>query len=411
MTLTTAEIRAFKPSEKPYRQFDGNGLYLEVRPNGSKLWRWKYRHMGKEGRLALGVYPEISLAEARRKCDEARTVLRNGDDPAIERKKAKRVAKLEAANSFDSLAAEVLAKMERDGKAESTISKQRWFLTHLSPAIGTRPVTEIEPAELLEPLKKLERKGHHETAIRTRAFASRVFSYAIASGRAKANPAQLLHRALTTPKVKHYAAILDPVRFAELLRAIDVYGGQPTTCIALKLAPHLFVRPGELRAAEWSEFDLDAKIWNVSGGRTKQRRLHSVPLSSQTLALLNELADLTGGRHFLFPSMQTLHKPMSENTINQAFRRMGFSAAELTNHGLRSTASTFLNETGLWNPDAVERALAHGESSAVRAAYNRGNYWQERIKMAHWWSDHLDNLKVGGEILHFKGPLTAEKLG
>ena len=405
MTLTTAEIRAFKPKEKPYRQFDGNGLYLEVSPNGSKLWRWKFRYMGKEGRLALGIYPEVSLAEARRKCDEARTVLRNGHDPAVERKKTKRPAKLEAANSFDSLAAEVLAKMERDGKAVSTISKQRWFLTHLSPAIGKRPITEIEPAELLEPLKKLERKGHHETAVRTRSFASRVFSYAIASGRAKDNPAQLLHRALTTPTVKHHAAILDPVRFAEMLRAIDVYGGQPRTCFALKLAPHLFVRPGELRAAKWSEFDMDAAIWNLPQDRTKQRRWHSVPLSRQALGMLGDLADLTGGQEYLFPSMQTLHKPMSENTINQAFRRMGFSGDELTNHGLRSSASTFLNETGLWNPDAIERALAHGESSAVRAAYNRGNYWQERIKMAQWWSDHLDQLKVGGVVTR----LTAKK--
>lgn len=403
MSLKDAEIRAFKPADRPFKRADEKGLYIEVFPNGSKLWRFKFRHLGKEGRLALGAYPEISLAEARKRRDAERQKLQAGTNPAVERKRAKRVAKMEAAHSFASLAEEVLAKMERDGKAESTVAKHRWFLTHLLPAIGKRPITDIEPAELLEPLRKLERKGHHETAIRTRAFASRVFSYAIATGRAKANPGQLLHRALTTPKVQHRAAILDPVRFGDLLRAIDAYQGQPTTCIALKLAPHVFARPGELRDAKWSEFDLDAGIWNIPAERTKQRREHSIPLSRQALALLADLSDLTGGRERLFPSTQTFNKPMSENTINQAFRRMGFSGKELTGHGLRSSASTFLNESGKWNPDAIERALAHGESNAVRGAYNRGNYWQERVQMAQWWSDYLDQLKAGGDVIQL-GP-------
>lgn len=393
MTLTDSQIRSFRPAEKPFKRADAKGLYIEIAPSGSKLWRFKYRIGGKEKRLALGTYPEVKLAEARKRRDEARAKLDQDIDPALERKRKRLAAKTSAEDSFERIANEYIDKMAQEGRASTTVSKARWYLSLLKPAIGQMAISEVDPQLLLASLKKLEAKGNYETAKKTRGFASRVFRYGVATGRAKDDPAALLNGALIAPKAKHYAAILEPTKLGELLRAIDGYSGSPTSKYALQIAPHVFVRPGELRHAEWEEFDLSERIWRVPAGRMKARRPHAVPLSDQVVKMLVGLRRLTGPKGYVFPAAHTPRRPMSENTINACFRRMGFTKDEVTAHGLRASASTLLNESGKWNPDAIERALAHGPSNAVRGAYHRGLHWQERVLMAQWWSDYLDELR------------------
>ena len=387
MALKDTEIRAIRTTDKPVRKADGKGLYVEAFPNGSKLWRLKYRFAGKEKRLALGSYPEVGLAEARKRRDAARASLERGVDPGLERKQEKAAARVSAANTFEAVALEYITKMEAEGRASATLAKARWFLALLKPAIGSMPVSTVDPQMLLAALRKLEDKGNYETAKKTRSFASRVFRFAVATSRAASDPADLLNGALVSPKAKHYAAILEPAKFGALLRAIDSFEGSPITALALRIAPHVFVRPGELRHAEWTELDLDEGIWRIPAGRMKARRPHAVPLSPQARALFKELYALTGPDGYVFPAFHTSKRPMSENTVNAAFRRMGFGKDEVTGHGLRATASTLLNESGKWNPDAIERALAHGFSDAVRGAYHRGQHWDERVRMAAWWSD------------------------
>jgi integrase len=247
---------------------------------------------------------------------------------------------------------------------------------------------------LLAVLKKIERAGHYETARRMLAFAGRVFRYAVATTRARSNPAADLRGALTAPKVKHHAAVLEPKAFGALLRAIDGFEGQPATQLALRLAPHVFLRPGELRQAEWAEIDLDAAVWRIPAAKMKMDREHVVPLSTQSIMILQEARPLSGHGRYVFPSVRSLHRPMSENTINGALRRLGYSKEEMTGHGFRSSASTLLNESGMWSTDAIERALAHGDTDHIRDAYHRGAHWPERVKMAQWWSDHLDTLRT-----------------
>lgn len=404
MALKDVEIRALRAGDKPFRKADEKGLYLEIFPNGSKLWRWKFRYAGKEKRLALGAYPEISLAEARKRRDVERSKLDGGVDPSLERKREKLTAKLSADDCFELIACEYIEKMERENRAPATVSKARWFLSLLKPAIGTMPVNDVDPQMLLAALRKLEAKGNYETAKKVRSFASRVFRYGVATGRAKSDPATLLTGALITAKAKHYAAILEPAKLGELLRAIDDFSGSAITKLALQIAPHVFVRPGELRHAEWDEINLDAAEWRIPAGKMKSRRPHAVPLSVQAVALFKQLQALTGPDGYLFPAMHTSRRPMSENTLNAAFRRMGFSKDEVTAHGLRATASTLLNESSLWNPDAIERALAHGISGGeVRRSYHHGDHWEERTKMAQWWSDYLDKLKLGATVIPFGG--------
>jgi integrase len=395
MPLTDVRIRSAKPSQKSYKLSDGRGLYIEVVPNGSKLWRWKYRFAGKEKRLALGAYPDVGLSEARRRHHDARRMLEQGVDPLLERKREKAAAIVSAGESFERIAEEYIAKMEREERAIATLAKARWFLSLLKPSIGGLPIKEVDAQLLLAALKRQEKKGNLETAKKMRSFASRVFRYAVATARANADPALLLKGALTTPKVKHYAAILDPVEFGELLHAIDGFSGYPGTQLALKIAPHVFVRPGELRHAEWGEIDFNKAIWSIPAGRMKSRRPHSVPLSRQVVGLFRELHELTGPEGYVFPAFHTSRRPMSENTLNTAFRRIGYDKDQVTAHGLRATASTLLNESGKWNPDAIERALAHADRDGVRGTYHRGLHWDERVKMAQWWSDYLDKLKSG----------------
>ena len=394
MPLNDAEIRALRAGPKSVRKSDSKGLYLEVGTNGSKLWRLKYRISGKEKRLALGAYPDISLAEARKRRDNARSDIEKGIDPLVQRKIAKAAMAADAINSFEAIALEYIQKMKKEGRAEATLKKANYFLALLRPAIGGMPIKDVDPQMLLAALKKLEGKGNYEAAKKARSFASRVFRYAVATARSTSDPAALLNGALVSPQAKHYAAILDAKKFGELLLAIDQFNGSIITKFALQIAPHVFVRPGELRHAEWSEINFGEAVWRIPPNKMKARRPHAVPLSDRVIQLLNELHKVTGPNGYVFPSLYSRFRPMSENTMNVAFRRMGFSKEEVTSHGLRSTASTLLNESNLWNPDAIERALAHGFSDAVRGAYHRGQHWDERVKMAAWWSDFLDDLKV-----------------
>lgn len=392
MALKDVEIRALKPRDRIYKCTDSRGLYIEVHPSGSKLWRYKYSRLGKEKRIALGRYPEVGLAEARRKRDEARHSLADGIDPLAERKREKLLAVFNGANTFGDVAKEFIDKMVAEGRADTTTGKANWLLEQLAP-IASSPVAELKPVEVLAALKRIEAKGKYETARRCRSFASRVFRYAVATGRAETDPASVLRGALITPKAKHHGAILDPKDVGQLLRSIDGYTGHPITRIAMQIAPHVMARPGELRQATWREFDLEAATWTIPPERMKMRRPHAVCLSRQVVCYLQELHALTGPEGYVFPAFHTSKRPLSENTINQALRRMGYAAGEVTAHGLRTTASTLLNESGRWNPDAIERSLAHADKDAIRGIYNRGRYWDERVAMHQWWSDYLDELR------------------
>jgi len=401
--LTDTAIRKAKSASKPQRLFDGGGLYLEVSPAGGKLWRWKYRIGGKEKRLALGIYPDTSLAEARDRRDDARKLLANGIDPGEVKKvaKAERIeAAAVAADTFEAVAREW---MKRQDVAEVTANKNRWILeTFLFPELGRLPIASITPRVLLDALRKIEEAGKLDTASRAKIKAGQVFRYAILEGKAESDPTASLRGALKASKPAHHAAVTDPVRMGELLRAIDGFTGQFVTLAALKLAPLVFVRPGELRHAEWAEFDLDGAIWRIPGEKMKMKAAHLVPLSAQAVAILRELYALTGGGRYVFPGLRTASRPMSENTVNAALRRLGYSKEEMTGHGFRSMAATRLNEMG-WNPDAIERQLAHAESNKVREAYTHAaQYLDERKRMMQGWADYLDALRAGGDVVPFK---------
>jgi integrase len=392
VALKELQIRNLRPRDAIYQCTDERGLYLEVHPSGSKLWRYKYRYADKQKRLALGRYPDIGLAEARRRRDDARRMLDAGGDPLAERKHEKLVAAYKAANSFGDVAKEYIDKMVAEGRADTTTTKANWLLEQLKP-LAPRPVADLKPLDVLSALKRIEAQGKHETARRCRSFASRVFRYAVATGRGETDPTSILRGALVVPKVTHHAAILEPEQVGELLRAIDLYSGHAITRLAMQISPHVMARPGELRMAEWSEFDLDGAVWKIPAERMKMRRPHELPLSRQVLAYLADLLPLTGPQGYVFPAFHTSRRPLSENTINQAFRRMGYGVGEVTPHGLRTTASTLLNESGKWSADAIERSLAHADANSVRAIYNRGRYWEERVAMHQWWSDYLDELR------------------
>ena len=393
MALTDITIRSLRPGDKPIKKADERGLFLLLQPSGGKLWRFKYRYNGKEKKLSLGRYPDVSLKEARRRRDEAREILAMGRDPAEAKKQASLMAELNTANTFELVGNEYLEKAAREGREAVTINKSRWLLSLFPPAVGKRPVAELTPVELLRAMQVVEAKGHYETARRMRSLASRIFRYAVATSRATSDPTALLRGALITPKVKHHSAIVDPKAVGVLLRALDGFEGYPLTKLALQLTPHVFVRPGELRRAEWSEFNLDVGIWTIPAEKMKMRQPHLVPLSNQSLEILDCAQPLTGGQKYVFSSLHTGLRPMSENTINAALRRLGYSGSEMTAHGFRAMASTLLNESGRWSIDAIERALAHDNSSSVRGTYHRGTHWAERVEMAQWWSDYLDSLR------------------
>jgi integrase len=404
MALTDIAIRNARAAAKPVKLADGGGLHLLITPAGGKLWRLKYRIDGKEKQLAIGAYPAIGLAEARRRRDDARQLVAAGKDPSLEKRRGKARSRIEAANTFNAIAAEYCAKRKRDGEkgwAPATASRSEYLLGLLNGSVGQMPITDIEPADLLDAVRKIERKGNLESARRTLQLAGMVFRYAVATARLASDPTRDLRGALTAPKVTHYGAITDASRVGELLRAIDGYEGMGIAKLAMQVAPHVFVRPGELRSAEWSEIDLDAAVWTIPAGKMKTRKPHTVPLSRQAIALFREAQSFSGASGYVFPSIRTRARPMSENTINAGLRRLGYASDEMTAHGFRAMASTLLNESGKWSPDAIERALAHGDNDKVRAAYHRGAHWKERVEMAQWWSDYLDQLRKGADIVPF----------
>lgn len=399
-SLNAVAIRNAKPGPKPQRLFDGGGMYLEVMPTGSRYWRLKYRYAGKEKRLALGVFPEVTLADARSLRDDAREILRAGRDPGAERKATKVRAVLNAATTFEAIAREWL-ESQRAKLATSTFEKAQWMLVdNVFPWMGALPIAEIEAPEVLATLRRIEARGANETAHRTRERIAQVFRYAIATGRAKHNPVGDLRGALAPIVRTSRAAITDPAKVGELLRAIDGYTGQFVTRCALRLAPMLFVRPGELRSMEWAELDLDQAEWRIPAAKMKMREEHVVPLAQQAVAILRDLAPLTGPdprrptrmARYCFPSLRSGTECMSNNTVNAALRRLGYDKETMTGHGFRAMASTRLNELG-WAPDVIERQLAHAERNAVRKAYNRAQYMKERRLLMSAWADYLDVLK------------------
>ena len=405
MALTDIAIRNAKARSKPYKLADSLGLFVLVQPSGGKLWRLKYRVDRREKKLGFGSYPDVSLSDARKRRDKARELVAAGKDPSREKQRDKVRARIDAGNTFAAIANEYCAKRRRDGEkawAPATASRSEYLLSLLNGSIGRLAINEIEPADVLTAIRRIEGKGNLESARRTLQLASSVFRYAVATARLASDPTRDLRGALTAPTVTHYGAVTEASRVGELLRAIDSYNGQGHTKLALQISPHVFVRPGELRHADWSEIDLDGALWTIPAAKTKMRKPHHVPLSRQSVALFREVREATGPTGYVFPSIRTRTRPMSENTINAGLRRLGYASDEMTAHGFRAMASTLLNESGKWHPDAIERALAHGDSDKVRAAYHRGAHWQERVEMAQWWSDHLDALREGGQVVDFR---------
>ncbi len=396
--LSDAKLRTLKPREKLYRVADAGGLCVEVTPQGSKLWRLRYRIHGRPKMISLGAYPETGLAAARAARDAAKALVRDQVDPSAVRRERRLAAAEASLNTFEAVASEWLEK-QRHGMAAATYRKAQWMLGLAHSQLGRLPLREITPQKALACLRSIEAVDQrHETAHRVKGRISQVFRYAIACGKADADPTASLKGALSPVVSTPRAAVTDPARIGALLRAIDGYNGSPLTRLALQLAPMVFVRPGELRGARWEEFDLEAGEWRIPGQRMKMREEHLVPLSVQAVAVLRDLHQLSGHRTLVFPGMASPKRPMSENTVNSALRRMGFEKDEMSGHGFRALASTRLNEMG-WSPDVIERQLAHVERNKVRAAYNRAQHLAERRKMMQAWSDYLMSLKSPGSTV------------
>ncbi|MCG7932627.1 MAG: tyrosine-type recombinase/integrase [Candidatus Thiodiazotropha lotti] len=396
MALTDTAVRNAKPKEKAYKLFDGGGLFLMINPKGSRYWRLKYRFQGKEKLLALGVYPDVSLKTARDRRDAARTQIADGIDPS-EVRKATKAAQSEA-DSFEAVAREWWGQREPNWSKTHSSRIMLRLNKDVFPWIGKRTIGEITAPELLTVLRRIENRGAVETAHRIHQSCGQIFRYAVATGRAERDPSADLKGALPPTRQKHHASITDPKKIGELLRAIEGYEGSFVTRCALQLASLTFVRPGELRHAEWLEIDIDKAEWRIPAEKMKMNIVHIVPLSSQSLSVLRDIQPLTGRGKYVFPSVRSLRRPMSENTVNAALRRLGYTKDEMTGHGFRSMASTILNEQG-WHRDAIERQLAHAERNSVRAAYNYAEHLPERVRMMQAWADYLDSLKQGAIVL------------
>ena len=399
MPLTDTAIRNAKPAEKAKKLFDGGGLYLEVAPSGGKWWRLKYRFGGKEKRLSLGVYPDVSLKDARERRDEARKLLANEIDPS-EYRKAKNAAKVERAeNSFEVIAREWFAKHSPNWSPNHADRIIRRLDRDIFPWIGGKPIADITAQQLLEVIRRIEQRGALETAHRALGNCGQVFRYAVATGRAERDPSGDLRGALPPVKGTHFASVTEPKQVAEVLQALDGYEGTLTVRCALRLAPLVFVRPGELRHAQWEEIDLDAAEWRYTV--TKTNTQHIVPLAQQAVEILQELKPLTGNGRYVFPSARNPKgdKPMSDNAILAAMRRMGISKEEMSGHGFRAMARTILDEVLGFRPDYIEHQLAHAVRDPNGRAYNRTAHLPERKKMMQDWADYLDKLKAGAEII------------
>lgn len=393
--LTDTKLRTLKPREKVYRVADTNGLCIEVRPTGAKLWRYRYRHAGKASMVAFGEYPTMSLAEARGARDKARAQVKGGANPAHVAR-SERAARLERAiNTFASVALEFLAKREKEGMGTGSVERARRLIKKDLASIGNLPVAGVSAPVLLTALRKMEQRGIVESAHRARGLAGQVFRYAVATGRAERNIASDLIGALERPQTKHFASIILPSKIGELLRHIYGYHGSPVTIAALKLAPLVFVRPGELRCAEWSEVDLEKAVWDIPSEKMKMRQPHLVPLSDQVVAILRDLHPLTGGGKYVFPGVRSARRPMSENTVTAALRYMGFDGDTMTGHGFRAMARTVIDEELGFPVDHIEHQLAHAVRDANGRAYNRTSHLPARRKMMQAWADYLDGLRVG----------------
>lgn len=399
MALTDSAVRNAKPTEKPYKLSDAGGLFLLVTAAGGKLWRFKYRIDGKERLLAIGTYPALSLAQAREKREEARKQLASGIDPSQHKQATKEARERNSANTFESVAQEWLSKTKRAPTYGPKLTRR--LEMYVFPYIGPRPIAEITRADMVALLDKIESIGKAETARRIRWLCAQVFDHAIETDRAERNPCPPT-KTLATPDTKHRAAIIRPDQVAGLLRAIDTYSGTFTTKSALQLAPLVFVRPGELRAAEWAEIDLEAGVWEIPAARMKMKQPHLVPLATQAVAILKALKELTGHGRYVFPSARTSTRPMSDNAILSALRRMGFEKDEMSGHGFRAMARTILDEVLQVRPDLIEHQLAHAVKDANGRAYNRTSHLPERRKMMQLWADYLDGLKTGAVVVAFR---------
>ena len=395
MALAATKVKQAKPREKAYKIYDERGLFLIVKPNGSKLWRFKYRFAGKYREISMGVYPDVSLAKARKRRDLAREQLADGLDPSMVRQANQSATNKE---TFEAVAREWWGRFSPKWSKNHASRIMRRLEKDIFPWMGNRPIRELEPPELLQVIRRIEARGAVETAHRALQNCGQIFRYGVATGRCARDPSPDLRGAITPVQKTHFASIKEPAAIGELMRAIHGYTGEFVTRCALQLAALTFVRPGELRYAEWSEFDLDAAQWRIPGSKMKMGRDHIVPLSRQAVDVLRDLEPLTGQGRYVFPSIRSKQRPMSENTVNGALRRLGYTREEMTGHGFRSMASTILNEQQ-WPPDVIERQLAHGEKNQVRAAYNHAEHLPERKRMMQHWADYLDGLRKGGDVV------------
>lgn len=405
MALTDMDVKKAKGKDKPYKLSDGSGLFLIVTPAGGRWWRFKYRFGGKEKLISFGTYPDISLSEARDKRHDARNQVANGIDPGGERKALKQAVQEQqdiTENSFEIVAREWHGKFSgqwTDGHAVTIMSRLE---RDVFPWLGAKPVSEIKPVDLLAVLRRVEGRGALETAHRIRTIAGQVLRYAVATGRAERDAAADLRGALPSVQEKHHAALTDPKEVSELLRAIDGFKGTFHVKCALKLSPMLFARPGELRQMEWAEIDFEAEQWNIPADKMKMKQAHIVPLCKQAVSILKELQPLTGVGRYVFPCLRSPLRPMTNNAINAALRRMGYTSDEMTGHGFRAMARTILDEVLNVRPDFIEHQLAHAVKDPNGRAYNRTTHLAERKKMMQQWADYLDRLKLGVKVIPFE---------
>lgn len=402
--LSDIQVSRAKPKDKQYKLADGGGLFLLVSAAGGRLWRCKYRFDGKEKLLSFGAYPAITLADARKRRDDAKKLLANGIDPGEMKKALKATDKDIAADTFEAIARQWHLKFSTAGK---------WSTIHAAdilhrlekdifPPLGSRPISEIKPINLLIVLERVASRGALDSAHRLRHHCGMIFRYAIVCGRAERDIAADLRGALPPVKGGHHAAATTPKALAPLLRAIDGFEGSFIVKSALQLLPMLFCRPGELRGAEWSEINFDDCIWEIPAERMKMKQPHIVPLSKQAVDILKALQPLTGGGKYLFPCHRSLLRCMSDNAMNAALRRLGFTKNEATAHGFRASARTILDEVLKVRPDFIEHQLSHSVRDALGTAYNRTSHLEERVKMMQLWSDYLDGLKQGAKVLQFR---------
>jgi integrase len=403
MALTDLKVKAAKAAEKPYKLTDERGLHLLVKPNGGRYWRWSYRFMGKQKTMALGTYPDIGLADARSRRDEARRLLAGGVDPSEDRKAQRTQRSERAANSFEAIARRWYAHGVTSGWTGSYASKTlRRLEKDVFPWIGGRPVAELQAPDFLTVARRVAARGAVDTSHRIIQICGQIMRFAIAEGVADRNPVADLRGALPTAPVKHMASVTDPARVGELLRAFDAFKGTLTVQCALRLAPLVFTRPVELRKARWADIDLDAGMWMIPAEMMKMRKPHLVPLSTQAVAVLREIKPLSGDGEYVFPGARDPKRPMSDAAINAALRRMGIDTREeLTGHGFRAMARTILHEQLGYAPEWIEQQLAHKTSDPLGEAYARAKFIHQRKEMMQSWADYLDKLKAGAEVIQF----------